>query len=269
MPITPFAKLSPCCKIDTLAHQSLYTRLLVPAMRDQREELLDTPTVEQSSLAANLADIRMVNRWLGDSAALEHVLAPLCQRMLSLPSSPSSPSRQQQPITLLDVATGSADLPMALHRWAKRQHIPLHIYASDVLMGALAVARQQTNASIPLICHDALHLPYADGTFDFVTCAKALHHFAPQAAQELLRELARVARRVVVVSDLSRSWVAYWGAHALGLVQRSDISRHDGPLSVLRAYTPTEACQLAQQAGLQAEITTDYLFRLMLVIQRG
>ncbi len=264
MPITPFAKLLHCC-IDTLAHQSLYTRLLVPAMRDQREELLDTPTVEQSSLAANLADIRMVNRWLGDSAALGHVLAPLCQRILSSPTE----TDQQQTITLLDVATGSADLPMALHHWAKRQHIPLHIYASDVLMGALAVARQQTNASIPLICHDALHLPYADGTFDFVTCAKALHHFAPQAAQELLRELARVARHAVVVSDLSRSWVAYWGAHALGLVQHSDISRHDGPLSVLRAYTPAEAYQLAQQAGLSAEITTDYLFRLMLVIQRG
>lgn len=247
------------------SNQSLLTytmRLFVPPMRDQREELLDTPNVTQADIAANLADIRMVNRWLGDEAKLVQVLAPLCNRLLAMPYR----QRQAASLTLLDVATGSADLPLALYHWAKQQHIPLHVYASDVQMGVLAVARRHTQERLPLICHDALHLPYADNAFDIVTCAKVLHHFAPAQAQMLLRELARVARHAVIVSDLSRSWVAYGVAHALGIMHRSAISRHDGPLSVLRAYTPDEAWGLAQEVGLAASLVPLSPFRVMLVI---
>jgi hypothetical protein len=66
----------------------------------------------------------------------------------------------------------------------------------------------------------------------------------------LLRELRRVARVAPLVTDLRRSRAAWAGASLLtALCTRNRLTRHDAPLSVLRAYTPREALQLAREAG--------------------
>jgi hypothetical protein len=103
---------------------------------------------------------------------------------------------------------------------------------------------------------------------DFVTCSLALHHFDPPAAIALLRELARVARRGAIVTDLRRSRLAYWGARLLALGPWHAMARHDGPLSVLRAYTLPEARALVAAAGLHgASVQARPLFRMLIVIQ--
>lgn len=218
------------------------TRWPVPR-RTSRTELLDMPISDETALAANLADIRAVNRWLGGTASVVRAVASLCR---------GTPHPHETPLTLLDVATGSGDIPLALQEWACHHAVPLRVLASDKMSGVLREAHRHTSGRVSLLQHDALRLPFADRTIDVVTCAQALHHFDPPAAIALLRELARVARRGVVVSDLCRSWPAYIGAHLLGLVQRSSLSRHDGPLSVLRAYTPAEIRWLLDRANLRA-----------------
>ncbi|MCG8346418.1 MAG: methyltransferase domain-containing protein [Chloroflexales bacterium] len=222
--------------------------------RTHRRELLDAPITNQAELAANLADIRAVNRWLGGSTSIIRAVACVITDW--------ELARPQAPITLLDVATGSADTPRALGRWAQRQGIPLQVYASDLRREVLAEAQHYTHGAIPLICHDALRLPYADKSVDVITCAQVLHHCDEHAAIALLRELKRVARRAVVISDLVRSWPAYWGARLLGLVQRSAMSRHDGPLSVLRAYTPGEVRELLRRTGLDGVVQMDGPLRM-------
>jgi hypothetical protein len=55
----------------------------------------------------------------------------------------------------------------------------------------------------------------------------------------------------VVVNDLLRawwSWTLVW--LATRLLARHRFSRHDGPLSVRRAYAPRELRALADKAGL-------------------
>jgi SAM-dependent methyltransferase len=226
--------------------------------RAGRRELLDAPITDQAELAANLADIRAVNRWLGGNASLIRAVA----RVIA----DGGLDRSQAPITLLDVATGSADTPHALGRWVQRRGIPLQVYASDLRREVLIEAQRYTRGAIPLICHDALRLPYADKSVDIITCAQALHHCDEQAAIALLRELKRVARRAVVISDLIRSWPAYWGARLLGLVQRSAMSRHDGPLSVLRAYTPGEVHELLRRAGIDGVVQGDGRLRMTILL---
>jgi hypothetical protein len=74
-----------------------------------------------------------------------------------------------------------------------------------------------------------------------------------------------------VVNDLIRSRLAYlivW--LATRLFTRNHMSRHDGPLSVLRAYTPGEIRDFARQAGLEEIRITRYrwLSRLAVVCQK-
>lgn len=231
----------------------------LPPPRAVQPELLDLVIEDQDELAANLADLRTVNRWLGGTHSVMRAVAHVV----------STFDRPQHPLRFLDVATGSGDVPLALQAWGQRYHIPLQVYGSDLLVEVLAEARAYTKGKLSLLRHDALHLPFADHTLDIVTCAQALHHFDPPAAIALLRELARAAQ-AVVITDLRRSSFAYHGARALTITQRSAMSRHDGPLSVLRAYTVDEARRLCVEAGLHnAEVRRDGVFRLVIVWRQG
>lgn len=227
-----------------------------PLERSSAAELLDQPDHDQAALADNLQDLRELDRYLGGTVLTWRALRPLLHEL---------PRGSQA--TLLDVATGGADGPRGLVARARRAGYELRPFASDRLADVLWLARA-AGASFPLIQHDALAIPLPDRAVDFVTCALALHHFEPPAAAALLRELSRVARRAVIVNDLRRSRAAYWGARLLALGPWHAMARHDGPLSVLRAYTPAEARALADQANLpHAHVASRALFRMIITIR--
>jgi hypothetical protein len=87
---------------------------------------------------------------------------------------------------------------------------------------------------------------------DLTISAMTLHHLEPEAGAQFLAEMDRAARVGFVVNDLERSRHAHWAVWLLTrFVTRSAISRHDGPLSVRRSYTPDEVRGLCEQAGLK------------------
>ena len=228
--------------------------------RARGTERMDEPGVDPRLLEGSLAHLRAVNRWLGG----ERVAISAFRALLS----PLPPARY----TLLDVATGSADLPRALVRWSRTTRTPLAVRATDAHAQTLATARRESAPypEIEVEHADARALAYAGGAFDFALCSTALHHFDEADAVQVLRELARVARRGVVVSDLARSRPALLGAELLAATcwRRNPITRHDGPLSVRRAYTPEEVRVLAARAGLHgARVRGCPVFRLLLVYE--
>jgi hypothetical protein len=77
----------------------------------------------------------------------------------------------------------------------------------------------------------------------------------------------RVTCGFVVVTDLTRSYPAYVGTWlATHTLATNVLTRHDGPLSVLRAYTPREMGDLARSAGIYpVAIARRPLFRQVLV----
>src|SRR2546430_8331225 len=63
--------------------------------------------------------------------------------------------------------------------------------------------------------------------------------------------MAVVARRAVVVNDLLRARLAFGLVWLVTRLFRCHpISRHDGPLSVRRAYSAAELSTLARKAGI-------------------
>ncbi len=93
---------------------------------------------------------------------------------------------------VLDVATGTARLPLALLGEADFQG---RIVALDLSRRMLAVAAEKLapyGARVTLLHHTAERLPFPDGAFDLVTCLEALE-FMPRP-REVLAELVRVVR---------------------------------------------------------------------------
>ena len=72
-----------------------------------------------------------------------------------------------------------------------------------------------------------------------------------QLPPHVLREMARVSRRGVIVNDLDRTQLSWLGAWLLAhLATRNRYTRHDAPLSVRRAYRPVEVQDMAAAVGL-------------------
>ena len=148
--------------------------------------------------------------------------------------------------TMLDVGSGLGDLSAEARIAASRQGIQLTTLGLDEAHSLLCAAAEQLDSRI---CADALQLPLRDKSVDVVLCSQTLHHFADGDTVTLLRELDRVARHRVVVSDLRRSWIAAAGfrvvASALGF---HPVTRHDGTLSVLRGFTAGELRAMIDEA---------------------
>jgi ubiquinone/menaquinone biosynthesis C-methylase UbiE len=131
----------------------------------------------------------------------------------------------------------------------------------------VARGRSVDYPEIDFLQADARALPFGDGCFDGALRSLTLHHLEGDDPVTVLRELNRVARGGVIVSELERNWPNYLGALALSQTvwRRNRLTRHDGPLSVLRAFTRAELLRLAARAGLhQPQAYRHFFFRLIL-----
>jgi 2-polyprenyl-3-methyl-5-hydroxy-6-metoxy-1,4-benzoquinol methylase len=211
------------------------------ARADGALEMMDLPA-PFPTLVENLRDLERLNALFGGRAVTVAAVARLLRRV--------PPGRSA---TVLDVGTGSADIPRALVRWARRAGRPLRVIAVDRDEGVLEVARAALAGypEIALLRADAEELPVGPESIDVVISALTLHHLEPGPAAAAMAAMDGAARVGVVINDLARGRVAYAAVWvATRLFARGAMSRHDGPLSVLRAYTPAEVRALAERAGL-------------------
>ncbi len=109
-------------------------------------------------------------------------------------------------------------------------------------------------------------MPPPDKSVDIISNCLFFHHLDEAQAARYLREALRVARVAVIVNDLERNWLHYRLARLMSLVDPSRLSKHDGPVSVRRAYTADEVAALARQTGHRFEIVRGYLFRFGLIL---
>jgi ubiquinone/menaquinone biosynthesis C-methylase UbiE len=229
--------------------------LLTPLERDaDAVEMMDRPA-SFGELAGALRAITQLNRFFGGRRlTLRHV-----RRLLAaLPA--------DRLVTVLDVGAGAADIPVALARWARRRGRRIRVLALDRDSATLTYARGYAAAypEITLVQGDALALPVPPGSVDVVISAMTLHHLQPEEAVRYLAEIDTVSRLGWVVNDLVRGRVAHrlvWAATRL--FSRNAMARHDGPMSILRSYTPSELASLCEKAGLFDVIVSHHplLFR--------
>ena len=208
-------------------------------------EWLDAETMDDAALRRNLADIRRINWLLGWTTFTVRGVARHAEAIAKYTG--------KREFSLLDVASGSADIPLAIAHWAERAGYNARIVATDISPQIVAVAQEQSasTSSVSVERQEALKLPYAPGSFDIALCTLAIHHFEPERAVELLSGMARVSKHVLVF-DVARARLAYIGSLLLTrLLPMDAMTRHDAPASVRRAYSARELRELGEKADLQ------------------
>lgn len=205
------------------------TRITPPRRRGF--EYLDAPDVDPRLVRRSLADVALANALFGGTRA---VLLELREVLPEL----------RETATLLDVGSGVGDIAAQAREVARRAQIDLSLITIDMAETLAVASRARAGNAVR---GNATALPFADGSVDIVMCSQTLHHFDDPSATSVLRELDRVARVRVIVSDLRRSWFAAAGlwlaSFPLGF---HPVSRHDGIVSIMRGYTRDELARLVR-----------------------
>ncbi|MEP7066723.1 MAG: methyltransferase domain-containing protein [Gemmatimonadota bacterium] len=213
--------------------------LLTPS-RKRGCEILDDPGVSDALRTRSLADVARSNTMFGGWQAVRAELAAVLD------------ARGAGRVSLLDVGTGIGDIPsLATQSWRERG---LMITTLGIDMSASLLREARGGGLVP-VCADARALPLASKSVDIAICSQTLHHFETLDALMVLRELDRVARERVIVSDIRRSWLAAAGIWLASFPLRfHPVSRHDGVVSVLRGFTTSELRVLVQNAVHQTPV---------------
>jgi len=93
----------------------------------------------------------------------------------------------------LDIASGTGRVSRLLKEQSRE------VVAFDISQQMMA----QGNPGIPVL-GDAEHLPFRENSFEVVTCLRFFGHLTPEARRNVIREMARVASRYVIVAYYHR-----------------------------------------------------------------
>lgn len=229
--------------------------------RRREPELMDDPGLDPAEHERALRGLRRLNRVSRTAAALWEPI----RRLASTPG--------HGPVSVLDIASGSGDIPMALARRAARENVRLSVAACDVSPRAVSIAREQAvraGLEVSFFPLDAIRgsIP---GDYDVVTCSLFMHHLDAEDVVALLYKMRAAARRAVIVSDLARSRAGLRVAWlATRLCSRSRVVRTDAILSVRAAFTIEEFAALADEAGFAgATVRPCWPFRFLLEWRRA
>lgn len=216
-----------------LSKQRMARRRFDPAVL----EMMDRPQPVSAELQRDLEHIRQLNRLFGSY----RLILEFVRRWI----------KPQWHVRIVDLGTGSADIPRRIVDFARSIGATVDIDALDRQSATLEIARS-LSGNYPEIhfCEaDVLQFECTE-SYDLVLNTMTLHHFSDSDAVQLLRRCRELSRKFVLVSDLRRGSLLRVGVHLLtALIFREPMTRFDARLSAERAFSFSELANLARRAG--------------------
>jgi len=228
--------------------------------RATETELLDQPDFDPALAAASYRFMERVNGFFGGIRVVRRFLAAETEgRRADAP-----------PLRILDVGSGSCDIPLAVGRWARGRGIPLRFTCLEMAGPAVDIARRQlvraSDPAVQLLQEDVFTHEPSD-PYDCAVASMCFHHFSDAQILALVQRLRGFVRRSILINDLRRSRLASLAARVL-LVGAPAGVRHDALLSIRRGFTLREMKALLRQLeGVAVSVEAARWFRVAAVIR--
>ncbi|PKO17032.1 methyltransferase type 12 [candidate division BRC1 bacterium HGW-BRC1-1] len=224
--------------------------------RATEKELLDEPDCSPELAAASYRFMEMVNARFGGVAVVRRFIS----------------QQSNAPLRVLDIGSGSCDIPLAVSRWARRRGRAVRFTCLEPAAGAAAIARERLAAAgdpaVGLLQEDAFeHAPVEP--YDCAVSSMCFHHLGDEEILRLLERMRSQVRGPVLINDLLRSrWSALVTRALLAVVGAPAGVRHDALLSIRRGFRPDElSALLSRLPHASATVTTAPFFRVVAVIK--
>src|SRR5437899_12863076 len=198
---------------------------------------MDRPQPVTRELERDLANLRSFNRWFGGHGLVRHFLRCWLK--------PNGKAR------ILDVATGSGDIPRLIVDHARRPNVSVHIDAIDQQASTIEIARGLSAAypEIDSCCVDLFEWNPSE-RYDIVLCSLTLHHFSNDDAVRVLQKIRELSTARILVADLRRArWLTFAVYFVTATIYRDAMTKTDARLSAARAFSFVEMGELAKRAG--------------------
>jgi len=213
--------------------------------RAQLTEWMDEPC-SREELRACLRDLARVNTWL-------MAYRPLLSWLDSLDL-----ARLGEPVRILDVGSGYGDVLRRIERWARGRGIAVELTGIDLNRDSVAIAAEATAAPSAIEWVNADAFAYVPAKPQHLVVSSLFTHHLPDA--EVVQFVRWIDERATVgwfINDLVRHPTPYYLFRLLGWGTRlHPFVRHDGPISILRAFVPEEWRGFCAEAGLREQDVT-------------
>jgi SAM-dependent methyltransferase len=224
--------------------------------RSREPELMDGDAVSQAEFAACLHDLAIVNTV---TLARPPTLAFITRALRARPDAR---------LTVLDVGFGAGDMLQAL---AARAGPRLRLIGIDLNPRSEAIARTRTAPRWPIEYRTGDLFAWPEGDpIDIVISSLVTHHMDDAEIVRFLTWMEARARLGWFVNDLHRHWLPYHGFRLLaGAMRWHHFVRHDGLLSIARAFRRDEWEALLQAAGVGSVARVHWRFPFRYCIERA
>ncbi len=219
---------------------------------------MDDPAVDLETFRACLADLARVNALtLARVPTLDFLGRLRRDGRLDL----------GRPVEIVDVGSGYGDALAGIAAWAKRRGIGVKLTGVDLNPWSAKIAA----AAHPNVARFVTADVFAyDGPADVIVSGLFTHHLDDDDVVRFLQWMEARATVGWFVNDLYRHPFAF---HGFGLLARlmgwHRFVRHDGPVSIARAFVPADWQALIARAGLEgANVTVRRRFPFRLCVER-
>jgi 2-polyprenyl-3-methyl-5-hydroxy-6-metoxy-1,4-benzoquinol methylase len=222
-------------------------------------EFLDQPDCDPALAVASYRFMEMVNCCFGGIRVVRRFLA-----------AETAKRHAGAPLRILDIGSGSCDIPLAVSRWARAHDIPLHFTCLEMAGHAVDIARGQLaradNPAVQLLQEDVFtHQPAEP--YDCAVTSMCFHHFSNAQILTLLQRLRGFVLHSVLINDLQRSRLASLAARLL-LASAPAGVRHDALLSIRRGFKISELNTLLRQLdNVTVSVKSARWFRIAAIIR--
>jgi SAM-dependent methyltransferase len=226
--------------------------------RSGQSELLDSPGIPDQLLHQNLGELDIMNRYIGGHAiSLEGIKYLMTDR--------------KKEYHLVDLGCGSGDVLRFIARWARENQYHVKLTGVDLNEDAIRYLIEKSSEYPEITGIAANYEDYlaASDNIDIIHCGLFCHHLGDAKLVQLFQYLKTSSCQGIVINDLQRNPLAYYGVWFLTrLLNGSALSKHDGPVSVLRAFKRKEIESLIQSADLlDFSIQWKWAFRYLVVVK--
>lgn len=228
------------------------------SQRSYQKEIMDDLEYSGPVLEQTLRELKTINRWLGGNYVTTNGLDRLVKDF------------PQSSYSICDVGCGGGDMLRIMHEWAKRRNHKVNLTGVDANPNTIELAKVRLADlnGIDWEVQNVFSEEFQKGKTDVLTCTLFTHHFTDEELVSLFTAFRKKAKLGIIINDLHRNPIAYYSIRLLTrLFSKSPMVQHDGPLSVLRAFSRKDWEQILAMAGIKSyRISWHWAFRWQLII---